>query len=129
MNLPLEGLMRDSAVAAPRPGLVTELFSFVFVGGLAAISFVGLSMLMVGLVTAVPAWIVSACCYALFIVPVYLAHRHYSFRSNMPHAVALPRYVAVQMSALALASLFSFLCYSVLGMETGVAALLVIALT
>jgi putative flippase GtrA len=129
MSLSLESLMRDSVIEAPRPSLVTELFSFLFVGGLAAVSFVGLSMLMIDLRTGIPDWIVSAGCYALFIVPVYLAHRHYSFRSATPHAVALPRYVAVQMSALALASLFSYICYSVLGMSTGTAALLVIVLT
>jgi putative flippase GtrA len=129
MSLSLESLMRDSIIEAPRPSLATELFSFVFVGGLAALSFVGLSMLMVDLDTGVPDWIVSAFCYALFIVPVYLAHRHYSFRSNAPHAVALPRYIAVQLSALCLASLFSYICYSMLGMTTGTAALLVIVLT
>jgi len=62
-------------------------------------------------------------------VPVYVAHRRYSFSSRAPHAVALPRYAAVQLSALALASVFSWLCYSILGMPTGLAALLVIGLT
>jgi putative flippase GtrA len=76
-----------------------------------------------------PAWVVSAGCYALFIVPVYLAHRRLSFHSQMPHAVALPRYVAVQASALALASLFSFVCYGLIGMPSALAAVVVICLT
>jgi putative flippase GtrA len=121
--------MRDSPLEAERPGLAAELVSFVFVGAIAALCFVGLSMLMINLRSGVPDWIVSACCYAAFIVPVYLAHRRYSFSSHAPHAVALPRYVAVQLSALLLASFFSYVCYQVLGMSTGVAALLVICLT
>lgn len=129
LSISLESLMRDSVIEAPRPSLLTELLSFLFVGGMAALCFVGLSMLMVDLKTGVPDWIVSAVCYALFIIPVYLAHRRISFRSQAPHAVALPRYVAVQLSALILATFFSYICYSVLGMQTGAAALLVIVLT
>lgn len=129
MSVLIESMVRDSLVETPRRTIFSELFSFVLVGGVAALSFVGLSMLMVGLNTGLPNWIVSACCYAVFVVPVYLAHRHFSFHSNAPHAEALPRYVAVQLSALSLASLFSYLCYSLLGMPSGPAALLVICLT
>jgi putative flippase GtrA len=129
MSVSLESLMRDSIVETPRPTLLVELVSFLLVGGLAALCFVGLSMLLVDLATGVPDWIVSAGCYALFIIPVYLAHRRVSFRSNAPHSVALPRYVAVQLSALTLASIFSYVCYSLLGMQTATAALLVIVLT
>jgi putative flippase GtrA len=129
MSVSLESLMRDSIVEAPRATLLTELISFLLVGGLAALCFIGLSMLMIDLGTGVPDWIVSALCYAVFIVPVYLAHRRVSFRSNAPHSVALPRYVAVQLSALTLASGFSYVCYSLLGMQTATAALLVIVLT
>jgi putative flippase GtrA len=129
MSLSLESLMRDSAIESPRPKLAAEIFSFLFVGGMAALCFIGLCMLMIDLRTGLPDWIVSALCYAAFIVPVYLAHRAYSFRSKAPHAVALPRYIAVQLSALSLAALFSYVCYNVLGMQTAAAALLVIALT
>jgi putative flippase GtrA len=129
MSLSLESLMRDSAVEMPRPSLAAEIVSFLFIGGMAALCFVGLSMLMIGLRTGLPDWIVSALCYASFIIPVYLAHRAYSFRSKTPHRVALPRYIAVQLSALSLAALFSYVCYSVLGMQTGAAAFLVIGLT
>jgi putative flippase GtrA len=129
MSVSLESLMRDSVIEAPRPTILTELVSFLFVGGMAALCFVGLSMLMIDLRTGVPEWMVSVLCYAVFIVPVYLAHRRVSFRSNAPHSVALPRYVAVQLTALTLAALFSYVCYSVLGMQTATAALLVIVLT
>ena len=129
MSISLQSLMRESVVAASKPSVAVELLSFLCVGGLAALCFVGLSMLMIELRTGLPDWLMSALCYAAFIVPVYLAHRHYSFRSSAPHAVALPRYVAVQLSALALAACFSYICYSLLGMPTTIAALLVIGLT
>jgi putative flippase GtrA len=125
----LESLMRDSPIEAPRPGLVASAISFLLVGGLAALCFIALSMLMIGLRTGVPDWIVSAFCYAVFIVPVYLAHRAYSFRSRTPHAIALPRYIAVQLSALALSALFSYICYGLLGLQTALAPLLVLGLT
>lgn len=129
MSVSLESLMQAPQAGMPRASLLAELGSFLIVGGTAALAFVGLSMLLVGAVAGVPDWVVSAICYALFIVPVYLAHRRISFRSAVPHRVALPRYIAVQLSALGLAALFSYVCYSLLGMQTAVAALLVICLT
>jgi putative flippase GtrA len=122
-------MVRDTQAETPRPALLGELFSFAAVGGTAALAFVALSTLLTGLPTGLPDWLVSALCYALFIVPVYLAHRRLSFHSEVPHAVALPRYVAVQMSALALASLFSYVCYGLFGLSSAVAATLVICLT
>lgn len=129
MSVSLESIMQGSPVATVRPPLVAEILSFLLVGGVAALSFIALSAVMIGLETGIPDWIVSAFCYALFIVPVYLAHRRLSFRSDAPHHAALPRYVAVQLSALVLASVFSFVCYTLLDMQTTVAAALVIVLT
>ena len=129
MSLSLESLMRDTAIEAPRPSLAAEVFSFLFVGGMAALCFVGLSMLMIDLKTGLPDWVISALCYAAFIVPVYLAHRAYSFRSRAPHAVALPRYITMQLSALSLAAIFSYVCDKLLGLETAAAAFVVIGLT
>lgn len=129
MSVSLESLMRVPDVAEARGSLLLELVSFVAIGGCAALAFVALSTLMISLATGVPDWAMSALCYAAFVVPVYLLHRRYTFRSDVPHGEALPRYVAVQVSALVMASLFSFLCYSVFGMQGWVAALLVIALT
>jgi putative flippase GtrA len=71
----------------------------------------------------------SALCWAALIGPVYAGHRLYSFRTGAPHRQALPRYIAVQMCGIVLATLFSYLCYRVLGMSTAVAATIVIALT
>src|SRR6218665_1105593 len=124
MSHSLESLMRHTAIEQPQSTLGAELVSFLLVGTLAAIAYVGLSTLMISLHTGLPDWQMSALCYAAFVLPVYLAHRRFSFASDVPHRVALPRYVAVQASAVCLAALFSFVCYSILGMATAVAALL-----
>lgn len=129
MSHSLESLMRDSALEAPRNLVAVQLLSFLAIGMAAAIGFVGLSSLMIALVTFVPNWIVSAACYALFVVPVYLLHRRFTFASDAPHRHALPRYVAVQVIALALATVFSYIAYGTLGLPAPLAALLVIGLT
>jgi putative flippase GtrA len=125
----LESRATDSAVKTPRPAVLTELVLFLVVGGLAALCFAWLSATMIEQRTGLPDWVVSALCYAAFIGPVYLAHRLLAFRSDVPHAVALPRYIAVQLSALTLASIFSYVCYSVIGLPTVAAAAVVIGLT
>lgn len=129
MSVSLESLMQSVPADAGRRSLLAEIGSFLVVGGAAAVGFVALSMLATGLHTGLPDWIVSVICYALFIIPVYLLHRRFSFSSQTPHRVALPRYVAVQLSALALAALFSFACYRLASLHAGIAAALVIVLT
>ena len=113
----LDSLMRSTAgLRAPKVG--RQLFWFAIVGGSGVVGFVVLSSLMIALRTGLPNWAMSVLCYAALIVPVYLAHRRFSFVSSLPHAHALPRYVAVQVSALGLTAAFSFLCYSLLGLPT-----------
>jgi SAM-dependent methyltransferase len=129
MSHSLESLMRDSAVEARGVSLGAQLASFLIIGAAAAGGFVLLSTLALSLPLGLPSWLVSAGCYALFIVPVYVLHRRYSFASAAPHARALPRYLAVQLSALTLASIFSYVTYSMAGLPTPFAALLVIGLT
>ena len=71
----------------------------------------------------------SALCYGVFIVPVYLLHRRFSFGSDAPHRQALPRYAAVQGMAMLLATLFSVIAYGVLSMPTLLASILVVMMT
>lgn len=129
MSLSLHSLLPDSSLDARRPSLASELAAFLIVGGALALCFIILSTVLIEFRTGVPAWVVSAACYAALIVPAYVGHRRFSFRSALAHRVAFPRYVAVQLSAVALAALFSFVCYSVLGMATAVAAFIVAGLT
>lgn len=106
-----------------------QLVFFVFVGGSGAVAFIVLSSLAISLRTGLPDWLVSALVYAALILPVYLAHRTLSFRSDAPHKEALPRYVATQVCAVALAALISFGIYAIPGLPTLVAAFLVSGLT
>ena len=129
MSVSLESLMRETvSEGRPSPVLV-GLLSFLIIGASAAIAFVGLSAAAVSIPTGLPNWLVSAACYAAFIVPVYLLHRRFSFRSAAPHSRALPRYVVVQLAGLAVATGFSWLAYGLVGLPTPVAAMLVIGLT
>lgn len=129
MSVSLESLMREQPAGEPRLLVVTQLLSFLAIGGGAALSFVAVSAAAVASFHNIPAWLVSALCYAAFIVPVYLLHRRFAFRSSAEHGRALPRYVAVQLCGLMLATAFSYLAYGIIGMPTLVAAVLVIGLT
>lgn len=129
MSASLESLMREPAAESGMSPVLAGLLSFLIIGGAAAVAFVGVSSAAVAMIRSVPSWLVSALCYAGFIVPVYLLHRRFSFRSEASHQQALPRYVLVQLSGLALATGFSWLCYSLIGLPTPVAALLVIGFT
>jgi putative flippase GtrA len=129
MSASLESLMRQSIAEASEPAGFPGILSFLIIGAGAAVGFVIWSSAAIWALPDLPAWLVSAICYGALIVPVYLLHRRFSFKSEAPHGRALPRYVAVQMASLALAALFSFVAYSVLKMPSMGAGLLVIALT
>ncbi len=129
MSMSLESLMRDSLEQVSERPVATELGWFVLVGGGAALALAAVTTAMISLRTGVPDWLMGALCYAAFVLPVYLLHRRLSFRSTAAHRQAFPRYVAVQLSAIALVSLFSFVCYTVLGIETAIGSVIVLGLT
>ena len=129
MSVPLETLIRGQFTVQRRAALA-ELLSFLAVGGLGALSFVVVSTIAIAVLAQYPAWVVSAGCYAAHIVPVYLLHRKFAFRSaTSAHTRALPRYVAVQLCGVALAAGFSWIAYEIFGLPNIAAALLVTGLT
>jgi putative flippase GtrA len=107
----------------------TGLLAFVGIGASGALAFVALSTAVIWLNPHAPAWVVSPFCYAATILPVYLLHRRFSFRSNASHRQALPRYVAVQAMALLLTALFSWLVHGQLQLPTLLSSMLVVGLT
>ncbi len=129
MSVALMSMMPDPTaqhvVKRRRGGIV----SFVLIGGGAAASFVLLSSLLVSLFPRVDAWMINAACYAAYIVPVYLLHRRFTFSSDAAHGQALPRYVAVQMMALTLATIFGYILHGTLALPSLPAAVLVVLLT
>ena len=106
-----------------------DMLAFIAVGGGIAALFVLSSSLVVSLGTGLPDWVVNAVCYAGLILPAYLLHRRFSFRSEAEHRRALPRYLAVQASGLALATVFSFLVQTLLLLPPPLSAGLVMVLT
>jgi putative flippase GtrA len=129
MSVALESLMHvnpEQGAMRPAGG---EVLMFFVIGACAAASFVVASTALIWVLPMVESWLVSTFCYAACIVPVYLLHRRFSFSSEAPHGQALPRYAAVQIMALALASMFSFLFHGTLALPSLMAAILVIALT
>lgn len=129
MSASLESLMRDSLEQTSERPVTTELAWFLLVGGGAALALAAVTTMMISLRTGLPDWVMGALCYAAFIGPVYLLHRRLSFRSDAAHGQAFPRYAAVQLSAIALVSVFSWLCYTVLGFSSLIGAAIVLGLT
>lgn len=129
MNLLLASVEHTDAVTPNRGSTVASAVSFLLIGGGAALGFVLLSNLAMWLLPPLPRWLVSAACYAAFIVPVYLLHRRFSFRATTPHVHALPRYVATQTGALLLAAVFSFVAYGVFGLPSLAASVAVVVAT
>lgn len=129
MRSSLESLMPADISTAPARSLLGDLGAFIGIGLGATLGFIALSGWAMTLSVGMPAWAVSALCYAAFIVPVYLLHRRFSFGSDSSHGTALPRYAAVQGLALLLAALFSFIAYGILSVPGVMASTLVIVLT
>jgi putative flippase GtrA len=129
MSVSLESLVPDPLEAFSERSALAELVAFVLVGGTGALAFVLLSTFVVGAPWGPPKWLGSTFCYAVLILPVYSAHRRFSFRSEAPHRQALPRYVGVQCASLLLASLFSYVVYEAIGLPTLVGSLIVTGLT
>jgi putative flippase GtrA len=50
-----------------------------------------------------PQWLASGVAYAIAAIWSYIGHRRISFRSDLPHAVAGPRFVVVTLTGQALA--------------------------
>lgn len=128
MNAALESLMPDECGQVAGRGPLGDLVAFVLVGGGGALAYVVLTTLMTGAGLPWPRWVTGAACYAALVLPVYLLHRRFSFRSDARHREALPRYVAVQAMAVGLAALFSWLFYTVFGVPSLFGAALVIVL-
>lgn len=129
MSMSLESLMRGTLEQTRERRVAGELGWFVLVGGAGALGLAAVTTGMISLRTGVPDWLMAALCYAASIGPVYLLHRRLSFRSDAAHGQAFPRYVAVQLSAIVLVSLFSWVAYSVLGVATAVGSVIVLGLT
>ena len=110
-------------------GAMGDLIAFALVGVSGMVAYVALSTGLMALEPPWPRWVSGTLCYLALIVPVYLTHRRFSFRSDVRHRVALPRYAAVQAMAVVLTAALSWLAFSVLGIPSFYGSVLVIGLT
>ncbi|MDP2781506.1 GtrA family protein [Devosia sp.] len=131
MSVALTNLMRSVPMPETGPQRLNwgGLLRFIAIGSSGAIGFIALSSLTMALPTGLENSVINGLCYAVFILPIYLLHRRFSFQSDASHRSALPRYLAVQASALMLATLFGYVLYGVLAMPPVMASTLVIGLT
>lgn len=111
-----------------REGL-RQSVTFVAIGGGAALAFVVLSAVLIGMRTGLADWLASTLVHLCLIGPVYALHRRYAFRSARRHGVALPRYVATQGVSLLLTAVLSFAAYTGLDLPPLLAAPLIVAAT
>lgn len=121
--------MRDALEQTSGRPVTRQLVWFLAVGGGATLALAAVTTAMISLRTGLPDWVTAALCYAAFIGPVYLLHRRLSFRSEVAHGQAFPRYVSVQVGAIGLVSLLAWVCYSVLGIPTAIGSLIVLGVT
>jgi putative flippase GtrA len=130
MSAALHSIMTDPTPPAGRSSSgLRQLLAFCAIGAGGAAGFVVVSTLALSLWPSVDPWLINALCYGGFIVPIYLLQRRFAFRSALDHAVALPRYIGVQLLALCLAAIFGQVVHGVLGLPTLFGSLLVIGLT
>lgn len=115
--------------AAGHRRVAREAVGFLLVGGGGALAFTVLSTLMADAVTMVPRWLTISVCYLMFLGPVYLLHRRFSFRSGAAHRRAAPRYVAVQLASVVVVAALSFVLIERLGLPTLPAIVAVLGLT
>lgn len=120
------------ANATPASGLHETARSgvaFLVIGGGAAALFIALSTWILGLDTGIPRWLASTACYALLVVPVYLLHHRFTFRSSVPHAVALPKYMATQAMAVVVSAAMAIPVYHLFHLAPLPGSILVTGLT
>lgn len=106
--------------------LTRQAFAFLGIGGGAAISYVIASRILFELFPGLPAWLISGALYLAFVPIVYSLHRAISFRSNLLHRAAFPRYVAVQVAASIVAAMVSFVVIGRLGLPDAMGSAIVI---
>ena len=127
MSVALERIMAQS-MAPNSPGQDTGTLAFLLIAVAGVMGFVALTTLLVGQVSGFEHWVICSVSYVAVMLPVYILHRRFSYRTRDALREALPRYVAVQAMALLLVGLFGFITFEVISTPGVLAAILVISL-
>lgn len=80
--------------------ILRTIVTFLGVGSLGALTYVVLASALTA--AGLTRWLASGLCYAVLIPVVYLGHQTLTFRSDVAHRIAFPRYLTVQAAGLLL---------------------------
>ncbi len=106
-----------------------QIMKFGAIGGGAAFFYVLLSNWALGHFNNIAKPIISALCYALFILPVYLLQHRFTFNNEAKHISAFPKYIMVQMLSLAFSYIFGEFALNYLQLPNFIGSVVVIVLT
>lgn len=81
---------------------------FLLVGGSAALLYLTISTCLV-IIFGVKEWLASSASWAICIIPAYLGQKILTFKSEISHQFAFPRYLFLQIIGILLSSILSFL--------------------
>ena len=100
-----------------------ELALFLLVGGSAALAFSITAGLLAGF--GLQPWMAGSTAYACVIPLAYLGQKRLTFKSNAKHAIALPRYIATQLTALLSSAVFAELVFGLTDINTYVGFIII----
>ncbi len=86
---------------------IRKYISFLFVGGLGAVSYIVLAYLLT--LTGLAAWLSSLIAYAGLVPVIYLLQKNIVFSSSVSHSYSFPRYFSVQVIAIAISAILPFI--------------------
>lgn len=89
-----------------------QTLMFLAIGGGSALVYAFVCALVIPMVPQIPSWLAASAIYALFVPLVYILHRNLTFQVTLGLGVAFARYVLVQVGAVCVASLVSWLLFS-----------------
>lgn len=92
-------------------------FLFLLVGGSAALLYLIISTCLV-IIFDIKEWLASSISWTICIIPAYLGQKILTFKSEISHQFAFPRYLLLQIIGILLSSILSFLLSSFTQLNT-----------
>lgn len=106
-----------------------QILVFVMIGGSAAVITMGLTYVGLNNFPQIPKPMVTACVYALMILPVYYFQHRFSFDGTSKHSDSLPKYIGVQMVSVGMSFVLSYLFLDLLKLPHAIGSIIVVATT
>lgn len=106
-----------------------QIIIFIIIGGGAAAVTMLLTYLGLNNFPQIPKPMITACVYALMILPVYYLQHRFSFDGKTEHKDSLPKYVGVQMVSVAMSFVLSYLFLDLLKLPHAIGSIITVAAT